>query len=73
VLVAVVLHHDLLAVGDRVDSIGALVVALAVWLVALAVAAWMDRTGRPGPVDALLRRLVGGSRTHERAVGQPRT
>ena len=27
VLVAVVLHHDLLAVGDRVDSIGALAVA----------------------------------------------
>ncbi|GAA1238011.1 DUF418 domain-containing protein [Pseudonocardia alaniniphila] len=74
VLVAVVLHHDLLAVGDRVDSIGALAVAAAVWLVALAVAAWMDRTGRPGPVDALLRRLVNGRRAHDqRAVDQPRT
>ncbi|WP_433289244.1 DUF418 domain-containing protein [Pseudonocardia sp. CA-142604] len=74
VLVAVVLHHDLLAVGDRVDSIGALAVATAVWLVALTVAAWMDRTGRPGPVDALLRRLVSGRRAHDqRAVDQPRT
>ncbi|GAA1303759.1 DUF418 domain-containing protein [Pseudonocardia xinjiangensis] len=58
VLVAVVLHHHLLGLGERVDSLGALAVALAVWLVALAVAAWMDRTGRPGPVDALLRRLA---------------
>jgi uncharacterized membrane protein YeiB len=58
VLVAVVLHHGLLGLGERVDSLGALAVALAVWLVALAVAAWMDRAGRPGPMDALLRRLV---------------
>jgi uncharacterized protein len=58
VLFALVLHHDLLGLGERVYNLGALAVALAVWLVALAVAAWMDRTGRPGPMDALLRRLV---------------
>lgn len=58
VLVAVVLHRDLLGVGERVDSFGALTVAVTVWLVAVLLAAWMDRTGRPGPVDALLRRLV---------------
>lgn len=40
------------------DAIGALAAAFAVWLVAVAVAAWMERTGRPGPMDALIRRLV---------------
>ena len=56
-----------------VMSIGALAVAAVVWLVALA-QVWMDRTDRPGPVDALLRRLVGGSRTRDqRAVDQPPT
>lgn len=58
VAVAVILHHDLLGLGERVDSFGALVVAFAVWLVAVALAAWLDRIGRPGPADALMRRLV---------------
>jgi uncharacterized protein len=58
VVVAVVLHHDLLGVGTHVDSAGALTIALTVWLVAVAVAGWLDRTGRPGPADALMRRLV---------------
>jgi uncharacterized protein len=58
VVVAVVLHPDLLGVGTHAGSIGALAVAFGSWLAALGLAAWMDRTGRKGPADALLRRLV---------------
>jgi uncharacterized protein len=58
VVVAVVLHPDLLGVGAQVGSLGALAVASGSWLLALGLAAWMDRTGRRGPADALLRRLV---------------
>jgi uncharacterized protein len=58
VLVAVVLHRELLGLGERVGSLGALAVAFCVWLVAAAIAAWMERTGRPGPADALMRTLV---------------
>jgi uncharacterized membrane protein YeiB len=58
VAVAVILHHDLLGLGAHVDSLGALAVALVVWLTAVALAAQLDRAGRPGPADALLRRLV---------------
>jgi uncharacterized protein len=58
VVVAVVLHPDLLGVGAHVGSFGALVVAFGSWLLALCLAAWMDRTGRRGPADGLLRDLV---------------
>jgi uncharacterized protein len=58
VVVAVILHHDLIGLGAHVDSLGAIAVALAVWLTAVALAAWLDRAGRPGPADALMRRLV---------------
>jgi uncharacterized protein len=58
IMVALLLHHDLLGIGAHVDSLGALAVALGVWLVAVALAAWLDRAGRPGPADALMRRLV---------------
>ena len=58
VVVALVLHPDLLGIGEHVSSLGALVVGAASWLVALGLAAWMDRTGRAGPADALMRHLV---------------
>ncbi|MFD3686393.1 DUF418 domain-containing protein [Nocardiopsis sp. NPDC058631] len=69
VLVAVVLHPDLVGVGSRVGGFGALVVATLAWLVGLGLAAWLARSGRPGPLDALMRRLVhGGRRRAERPV-----
>lgn len=58
VVVAVVLHPDLLGVGTHVSSLGALGVALGSWLLALGLAAWMDRSDHKGPADALLRHLV---------------
>jgi uncharacterized membrane protein YeiB len=47
VVVAVVLHHDLLGLGAHADSLGALAVALVVWLTAVALAA---ATGGRGPL-----------------------
>lgn len=58
VVVAVVLHPDLLAVGAHVGSLGALAVGFGSWLLALGLAAWLDRAGRRGPADALMRHLV---------------
>ncbi|MEU6699443.1 DUF418 domain-containing protein [Pseudonocardia sp. NPDC046786] len=58
VLVAVVLHPDLGGLGRYVGNAGALLAAVAVWLVSLLVAARLEAAGRPGPADALLRRLV---------------
>lgn len=69
VLVAVVLHPDLVGLGTRVGGAGALVVALLAWLVGLGAAAWLERAGRPGPLDALMRRLVyGGGRARGRTA-----
>lgn len=58
VMVAVVLHPDLLGVGAHVDSLGALAVGLGSWLLSLVLAAWLDHTGRRGPADAFMRELV---------------
>ncbi|RKS06752.1 putative membrane protein YeiB [Nocardiopsis sp. Huas11] len=60
VLVALVLHSDLVGMGTRVGGAGALVVAALVWCVSLVLAASLERAGRPGPMDALMRRLVHG-------------
>ncbi|MBE9375371.1 DUF418 domain-containing protein [Saccharopolyspora sp. HNM0983] len=58
VVVAAVLHPDLLAVGRHVGSLGALAVGFGSWSLALLIATWLDRAGRAGPADALLRTLV---------------
>jgi uncharacterized membrane protein YeiB len=63
IMVALVLHHDLLGLGTHVDSAGALAVALVIWLSAVALAAWLAATDRPGPADALMRRLAYSPRT----------
>ncbi|MFE3457970.1 DUF418 domain-containing protein [Nocardiopsis aegyptia] len=60
VLVAVALHPELMGLGTRVGGAGALAVAALAWCVSLVLAAWSERTGRPGPMDALMRRLVHG-------------
>lgn len=60
VVVALVLHPDLIGVGEYVGHFGALLVAAAAWLLALVIAAWMDRRGLPGPLEQLMRRGVDG-------------
>lgn len=46
-------------VGARMHTAGMLAIALAVWLAAVPLAWWLESTGRPGPFEALLRRLIG--------------
>lgn len=58
VLVAVALHPELGGLGERVGAFGALCTAFVVWLIGVGLAVWLDRTGRRGPMDALLRALV---------------
>ncbi|MEU6419225.1 DUF418 domain-containing protein [Streptomyces spiralis] len=43
-------------------SVTAVVLAVAVWLVSIAGAVWLDRHGRTGPAEWLLRRLTYGRR-----------
>lgn len=56
VLVAVILHPDL--VGVRTGTLGALGVATAVWLVSLALAVLLERAGRAGPMETLMKKVV---------------
>jgi uncharacterized protein len=67
-LVAIVLHPDLVGLGPQVGVLGSLVVGLLVWLVSLTVASWLARAGRPGPADALLRKLVHRARRRSAGV-----
>ncbi|ANY08992.1 DUF418 domain-containing protein [Pseudonocardia sp. HH130630-07] len=58
VLVAVLLHRDLIGLGPQVGAAGALAVAAAVWVLTVLLADRLDRAGRPGPLDAVMHRLV---------------
>lgn len=60
VLVAVILHPELIGVGALVGPFGAVAVAAGVWILGLLTASALERAGRPGPLDALMRRLVDG-------------
>lgn len=59
-LVALLLHPDL--IGLPTGALGALVVAAAVWLISLGLAVWLEQAGKPGPMEALLRRGIYGRR-----------
>lgn len=60
VLLAVILHPQLLGVGVTVGPFGAVMVSLGVWLSGLVAASLLERAGRPGPLDAFMKRLVDG-------------
>jgi uncharacterized membrane protein YeiB len=49
-----------LGLGAHLTSTTAMVYAAVAWLATLAGATWLDRTGRRGPAETLLRRLVYG-------------
>lgn len=57
-LVALILHPDL--IGLPTGALGALVVAVAAWLISLGLAVWLEQAGRSGPMEALLRRGIYG-------------
>ena len=58
VLVALILHPDLIGLGTRVDEAGALLTALAVWMATSVLALLLARADRQGPLDALMRHLI---------------
>ena len=62
VLVAVVLHRDLVGSGEPVGAAGALLVAALAWSISLVLAVFLELRGRPGPLDQLMRRCVHGGR-----------
>ena len=49
-----------LDLGSEVDAAGAAIIALTVWAVSVALAVILDRSGRLGPGEWLMRRLVYG-------------
>lgn len=70
VLVAVVLHPDLVGLGAVTGDAGALLVAALAWAISLALAAWLEVRNRPGPLDQLMRRCVYGGRKARRAAAE---
>lgn len=49
-----------LGLGAHIGTATALGIALLVWVAGIAIAVWLDRTGRRGPAELLLRRLTYG-------------
>jgi uncharacterized membrane protein YeiB len=56
--VALLLHPDLIGLGDHLHRAGGMAVAFGVWAVGVALAAWLAAKGKKGPADALLRKLA---------------
>lgn len=64
--VAVVLHTQLVGLGDVVGTTGALLVAAPAWSVSPLAAAFLESRDRPGPLDQLMRRCVHRGRRARR-------
>lgn len=61
-----------LGLGATLHSAGAAALAVGAWLVTVALAALLDRAGRRGPAETLLRRLAYRGRTADRVSPDPR-
>ncbi|MGO1053513.1 DUF418 domain-containing protein [Crossiella sp. CA198] len=57
-----------LALGGVLGSAGVAALALATWMISVVLAELLRRAGRTGPAEALLRRLVHGSRARRGTV-----
>ncbi|GIQ69050.1 DUF418 domain-containing protein [Xylanibacillus composti] len=57
-MLVIVLSPVALGIGGKLNSTGAFVVAILIWLSAAGLAAWLERRGWSGPADALLRKLI---------------
>ena len=55
--------------GGRIGSAGAAAVAVLIWLASVGWCAWLDRAGRPGPAEVVLRRVTYGDRGRSAATG----
>ncbi|MGW3498359.1 DUF418 domain-containing protein [Streptomyces sp. NPDC001020] len=72
-LLALVLARVAFGVGDHIHATGAAAIAVAVWLTVVTVAVALERAGRQGPLDALLRRLVYGRTRTAPSAAAPAT
>lgn len=54
-----------LDLGGRVSNGAAALIAVAVWVLAVTVAASLEKRNRNGPLEVLLRRLVNGKQQKE--------
>ncbi|WP_051125107.1 DUF418 domain-containing protein [Serinicoccus profundi] len=62
-----------LGLGGRIGSAGAAAVAILIWLASVGWCAWLDRAGRPGPAEVVLRRVTYADRGRSVApVGEAR-
>lgn len=66
VVLAIIMHTDLLGLGDHTHRAGAMAVALGVWASGIVLMRALDHAGRAGPADALLRHLVHRPRSSTR-------
>lgn len=72
-LLFVLLAPVVLGFGAATSSAGGAAVAVGVWLVGLVLACLLERAGRPGPLDQLLRRLTYRSARGPAALRPSRT
>ncbi|MEU4387391.1 DUF418 domain-containing protein [Promicromonospora sp. NPDC023805] len=71
VLCAPILAAWGLGLGEHLSSWSMLLFAVAVWALTVAFAVWQERTGRRGPAEVALRRLVYGRPAQRPAPVQP--
>lgn len=57
-MIAIVMHVDLIGIGDHTHRAGAVGVAILVWASGILLMQLLDRAGKPGPADQLLRTLI---------------
>ncbi len=62
-----------LGLAPQLSTASAVGIALAVWLLSLPLAAWMDGRGMRGPAERLLRRLTYGRHDRPRPTVEPTT
>ncbi|QSB04634.1 DUF418 domain-containing protein [Natronoglycomyces albus] len=58
VMIAVVMHPDLIGIGDHTHRAGAVTIAFLIWVSGIVLMRAQDSAGKPGPADKLLRTLV---------------
>lgn len=66
----VLLSQTFFGLGGHVHSLGAGLIAIGAWAGAVAVAVALEKAGRRGPADALLRRLADRHLRHKKAHKQ---
>lgn len=58
VMIAIVMHPDLIGIGDHTHRAGATGIAILIWASGIVLMRLLDQAGKPGPADKLLRNLI---------------